>query len=167
MSGDYNMPPPGALLSVTECSHGPELAALRGRVAELSKENDFLRAVVGNSDKACVYCGLGADEQGKCASGFPGCSRGDDQMLCREVGVALERDELRAEVERLAECEADARRYRWLRTERYMFREGAVVTCDSQPEKVALWVKCPVTNDAREVDAAIDAAMAGEKDGET
>lgn len=76
-------------------------------------------------------------------------------------------DALRAEVERLAECEADARRYRWLRTERYMFREGAVVTCDSQPEKVALWVKCPVTNDAREVDAAIDAAMAGENEGET
>jgi hypothetical protein len=68
---------------------------LSRRVAALTKENDFLRAYTGNSDKACVYCGLGAEEQGQCVLGFPGCSRGDDQMLCREVGVGLERDDLR------------------------------------------------------------------------
>ena len=54
---------------------------------------------------------------------------------------------------------ADAERYRWLRQKRYMFREGAVVTCDEQAETVALWVKCPVTNCICEVDAAIDADM--------
>lgn len=64
----------------------------------LQRENDFLRAQTGNSAKSCVYCGLGADEQAKCERGFPGCARADDQMLCREVGVALERDELRARV---------------------------------------------------------------------
>ena len=53
---------------------------------------------------------------------------------------------------------ADAERYRWLRQERYMFREGAAVTCDAQAETVALWIKCPIANDEREVDAAIDAA---------
>src|SRR5882724_7704930 len=74
----------------------------------LQRENDFLRALVGNSDKACVYCGLGAESQGQCVLGFPGCSRGDDQMLCREVGVAIERDELKP----------DAERYRYLCTER-------------------------------------------------
>ena len=57
----------------------------------------------------------------------------------------------------------DAERYRWLRQERYMFREGAVVSCDAQSEIAALWVKCPVTNDATEVDAAIDAAMQEDK----
>ena len=65
-------------------------------ISRLRRENDYLRALCGNSDKACVYCGLGAEEQGRCAHGFPGCARGDDQMLCREVGAAMERDALRA-----------------------------------------------------------------------
>ena len=63
----------------------PECAVVcewRNEVERLKKENDFLRAYVGNSDKACVYCGLGADEQGQCERGFPGCSRADDQLLC-------------------------------------------------------------------------------------
>jgi hypothetical protein len=71
-----------------------ELASVRAENVALRKENDFLRAHSGTSAKACVYCGLGANEQGKCASGFPGCDRADDQMLCREAGVAMERDEL-------------------------------------------------------------------------
>lgn len=70
---------------------------------------------------------------------------------------------LRMEIERLqarvAELEKDAARYQWLRQERYMFREGAVVTCDEQAETVALWVKCPNANDAHEVDVAIDASI--------
>jgi hypothetical protein len=68
---------------------------LNRRVAALTKENDFLRAYTGNSAKACVYCGLGAEEQYLCKAGFPGCSRADDQMLCREAAVGYERDELR------------------------------------------------------------------------
>lgn len=74
--------------------------------------------------------------------------------LCCEAADEIER--LQA---RVAELERDAARYRWLRQERYMFREGAVVTCDEQAETVALWVKCPVTNCICEVDAAIDADM--------
>ena len=70
-----------------------ELEAERG---ETRKENEWLRAYTGQSAKACVYCGLGADEQAQCERGFPGCARGDDQMLCPEVGVAIERDEARA-----------------------------------------------------------------------
>ena len=68
-------------------------------------------------------------------------------------------DEIERLQTRVAELERDAARYRWLRQERYMFREGAVVTCDEQAETVALWVKCPVTNCICEVDAAIDADM--------
>lgn len=79
------------------------LASQAAEVARLTKENDWLRAYTGQSAKACVYCGLGADEMGKCERGFPGCARADDQMLCREVGVALERDELRADVLSLRE----------------------------------------------------------------
>lgn len=74
---------------------------LKDEVARLTAENDWLRAYTAQSAKACVYCGLGADEQGECNRGFPGCARADDQMLCREVEVAMERDELRAEVTRL------------------------------------------------------------------
>ena len=92
-----------------ECEHTSEHRALAERriveleaeVARLTAENDWLRAYTGQSAKACIYCGLGADEQGKCNRGFPGCARADDQMLCREVEVAMERDELRAEVARL------------------------------------------------------------------
>lgn len=89
---------------------------------------------------------------------------------CRKTPACAERADLREEVERLRadlltaegqnlELCADAERYRWLRQERYIFREGAAVTCDTQSEMAALWIKCPVTNDANEVDAAIDAAM--------
>lgn len=80
---------------ILPCPSCAEDEAVEKRINQLKRENDFLRALVGNSDKSCVYCGLGAEEQGQCKLGFPGCSRGDDQMLCREVGVAMERDELK------------------------------------------------------------------------
>lgn len=54
----------------------------------VKRENDFLRALVGNSDKSCVYCGLGAENQAQCERGFPGCARGDDQVLCKNFGDA-------------------------------------------------------------------------------
>jgi hypothetical protein len=65
----------------------------------VKRENDFLRALVGNSDKACVYCGLGADEQAKCVMGFPGCARGDDQMLCRNFGDAAALHDMQKEAD--------------------------------------------------------------------
>lgn len=79
------------------------IAALQSQLDAAKRENDFLRAYTGNSAKACVYCGLGAEEQGKCTSGFPGCARGDDQMLCREAAVGMERDELRKKVASLTQ----------------------------------------------------------------
>lgn len=61
----------------------------------LRKENDTLRALLGNSAKPCVYCGLPAEDQAKCPSGFPGCSRADDQMLSQHfaAGYAAEQSE--------------------------------------------------------------------------
>lgn len=91
--------------AVFERSHDHNYAVGVARMGEaadaieaLRKENDFLRAHIGNNAKACVYCGLGADEQAKCVSGFPGCARADDQMLCREAGVGIERDALAKQV---------------------------------------------------------------------
>lgn len=80
--------------------------------------------------------------------------------LCPHGGpdVFVKANDYAALEAQLAEAQKDAERYRWLRQERYMFREGAAVTCDTQIDQVALWVKCPITNDPHEVDAAIDAA---------
>jgi regulator of replication initiation timing len=73
----------------------PEIDALR-------KENDHLRASLANSGGPCVYCNLPKEEWSKCASGFPGCSRADDAMLCPHVGLELEaQDEIKALKERL------------------------------------------------------------------
>jgi hypothetical protein len=69
---------------------------LREQIAQLKKENDFLRALTANSDLNCVYCGLGADVQGQCVRGFPGCARADDQMLCRNFGDAAALHDLTA-----------------------------------------------------------------------
>ncbi|MGU3387226.1 hypothetical protein ACLBYG_22140 [Methylobacterium sp. D53M] len=56
----------------------------------LRKENDHLRASLANSDGPCPYCNLPKEEWSRCASGFPGCARGDDAMLCPHVGGELE-----------------------------------------------------------------------------
>ena len=58
-------------------------------LAELVEENNRLRAILGNSKLDCVYCKLPAVKQNECASGFPGCARADDQMLCPHVGDDL------------------------------------------------------------------------------
>jgi len=84
-------------------------AALENKPCErcvvLEAENDYLRAQVGHSEKDCNYCGLGKLEQGKCANGFPGCARMDDQMLCGGIydlaDKASKIKELEAEVARL------------------------------------------------------------------
>lgn len=44
------------------------------------KENSQLRLVLATSNAKCAYCGLPAEEMAKCASGFPGCARGDDML---------------------------------------------------------------------------------------
>lgn len=71
----------------------PSIAATESKIARLRRENDFLRALTSNSDKACVYCGLGSEEQHRCASGFPGCARADDQQLCRCIFEGMRADE--------------------------------------------------------------------------
>src|SRR3972149_3352988 len=58
-----------------------KLRSLAAELTELRKENNTLRGLLGNSAKDCQYCGLPAAEQGRCKSGFPGCSRADDQQL--------------------------------------------------------------------------------------
>lgn len=136
---------------------GAELERLRAEVERLTKENDWLRAYTAQSAKACVYCGLGADEMGKCERGFPGCARADDQMLCREVGVAMERDALLA---RVAAAERDAGRYRWLRNESLhrLIRGPICIDADTWGEPVMACGK-HITLDGAELDAAIDAAQ--------
>lgn len=47
----------------------------------LQRENDLLRKKLADSAEPCIYCGLPANEQAKCAHGFPGCARADDQLL--------------------------------------------------------------------------------------
>lgn len=89
-----------AQIALTESAYNASLAAqtaILDKYEAVKKENDFLRAVVGNSDKACVYCGLGAENQGQCVSGFPGCARGDDQSLCRNFGDAAALHDLQKE----------------------------------------------------------------------
>jgi hypothetical protein len=81
------------------------------RLADITKENSVLRASLANSSAPCVYCNLAREEWAKCSSGFPGCGRADDAMLCPHVGVELEtadklakvtaeRDALRRDAER-------------------------------------------------------------------
>lgn len=65
---------------------------------ELGEENDRLRALLGNSALPCVYCGLPADQQSECARGFPGCARGDDQMLSKHFADGWAVGEYRKEV---------------------------------------------------------------------
>lgn len=92
-----------------------------GEVERLRAENDTLRGLLGNSAKDCVYCGLPAAEQAKCKHGFPGCGRADDQMLSRHFADAYRADCAEA---KLTECEADARRYRWLREHKVVVDEA-------------------------------------------
>jgi hypothetical protein len=78
---------------------------------ELEAENNTLRGLLGNSAHPCTYCGLPAADQAKCARGFPGCARADDQMLSAHfaAGYAAEEAEkesaeLRRERDELAEA---------------------------------------------------------------
>ena len=77
----------------------------RARYDGLNAENDRLRVLLAASNANCAFCGLPAAEMAKCASGFPGCSRADDMLLCEHPT----RQDLLEENERLREHEARAR----------------------------------------------------------
>lgn len=57
---------------------------------EQTAENTQLRAALANSDQPCVYCSLPAADWTKCASGFPGCERGEDGLGCPHLGSGME-----------------------------------------------------------------------------
>ena len=69
----------------------------KAKYEALSVENDKLRVLLATSNANCAFCGLPAAEMAKCASGFPGCSRADDMILC----VHPTRQDLLEENERL------------------------------------------------------------------
>ncbi len=122
-------------------SESDYLAERKAREAA-EAENNTLRALLGNSAKPCTYCGLPAEDQGKCQYGFPGCMRADDQQLSKHFAdgwaaehYTKENVALRARAEA---AEADARRYRWLRDNNSSL---------------------PAFRAPDELDAAIDAAM--------
>lgn len=75
----------------------------RGEFLKIMEENVILRGLLGNSSKDCPYCGLPAKDQGRCAYGFPGCPRADDQSLGEYFVAGYERDMLKEEVSRLKE----------------------------------------------------------------
>jgi hypothetical protein len=120
----------------------PREQELMATVAELEKENNFLRASTANNGGPCLYCALPKEKWGECAAGFPGCSRGDDAMLCPNVGAELE------SMEKIAELEKDAARYRFLSTWKFE---------DMKPENKAMYGALPADKDV--MDAAIDDAM--------
>lgn len=74
-------------------------APLHQRIAELTAENNKWRAAYGNSDKPCMYCELSAADQAKCQSGFPGCGRADDQMMCPHFAAELGCEQTIAELQ--------------------------------------------------------------------
>lgn len=61
-----------------------------GEVERLNRENDHMRASLANGGGACSYCSLPKEGWSKCRSGFPGCARADDAMLCPHVGASLD-----------------------------------------------------------------------------
>lgn len=86
-SGATGMP----MLSIEEVAEFSELA--KKQLADLKRENDHMRAAIANGPGPCAYCGLTREQWSQCKSGFPGCARGDDAMLCPNVGALLEADE--------------------------------------------------------------------------
>lgn len=69
------------LSDVTVAAMPRQLAEGTTGLDDVVKENDRLRGIIGHSVMDCIYCGLPAIQQTKCLSGFPGCSRADDQLL--------------------------------------------------------------------------------------
>lgn len=63
----------------------PLMYTEKDAAAQLRRENDFLRRMVAESDLPCVYCQLPKADMARCASGFPGCARGDDMIAHGDV----------------------------------------------------------------------------------
>lgn len=75
----------------------------------LQRENDAFRATTANGPGPCVYCALPRERWAECNSGFPGCGRGDDAMLCPHVGSDMGlRDELATAIQERDQARADA-----------------------------------------------------------
>jgi hypothetical protein len=51
----------------------------------IQQENDKLRYLLAKGNDPCIYCGLKKEDMVKCESGFPGCGRADDLMMCEEL----------------------------------------------------------------------------------
>lgn len=122
------------------------------------KENSQLRLLLATSNAKCAYCGLPAEEMAKCASGFPGCARGDDMLL---DGTPT-RQELVAELEA---AKADAERYAFLKS-RFVRRDyshdlGGYALCTVEVYDETLWAKDRGKSfDYRDsFDTAVDAEM--------
>ena len=69
------------------------MRAAEAEVMQLRKENKHLRASTAMSGGPCLYCNLPKEKWVECKHGIPGCPRGDDAMLCPQVGAALEAEE--------------------------------------------------------------------------
>ena len=78
----------------------------KAKYEALSAENDKLRVLLAASNANCALCGLPAAEMAKCASGFPGCSRADDMLLCAHPT----RQDLLEENERLRKAQQTVQR---------------------------------------------------------
>ena len=91
---------------VEDMTEALEAAYAAGPV-ELKRENTKLRAMIGNNREPCIYCGLSATDQSLCVSGFPGCDRADDQLMCPHFAEAMASQ---AEITNLRECIADLER---------------------------------------------------------
>lgn len=83
------------------CELERELADALEENARLMAENDTLRGLLGNSALPCPYCGLAAEDQSKCARGFPGCARADDQMLSKHFADGYRAERAEAELTKL------------------------------------------------------------------
>lgn len=80
--------------------------------ARLRADNDTLRGLLGNSALPCPYCGLAAEDQSKCAHGFPGCARADDQMLSKHFADGYRAERAEAELAKLRQHAEAMERYK-------------------------------------------------------
>ena len=89
--------------SIDEVAEFSELATKQ--LADLKRENDHMRATLANGPGPCAYCDLTREQWSQCKSGFPGCARGADAVLCPHVGAGMVEDRLRAALEHIASGE--------------------------------------------------------------
>lgn len=116
-------------------------------------EVDKLRVLLATSNANCAFCGLPAAEMAKCASGFPGCSRADDMLLCEHPtrqDLLEENERLREDADRARWCEENYANVFWQVGGQYWFCE-----VPRSPKAFTQYFREATRN------AAIDAAMKG------